>query len=86
MARKTFPATYICGGNYSLLDKRAECPNTLHDWPLPHGYNEASEVAGARLRARWGNRKCPDCGLYGWAPSGKRPESTNPVKVSMEAT
>lgn len=73
--------TYICGGDYTRLDPRSDCPNTLHDWPLPAGYGDASEVAAARLRARWSNRRCPDCGLYGWAPGGKRPPGTNPVQV-----
>lgn len=45
---------------------RDACPNRLHDHPLPSGYIAASEVAERRLRQRWRNRKCPECGLYGW--------------------
>lgn len=75
-------ATYLCGGNYERLDRRSDCPNALHDWPLPAGYVEASEVAAARLAARWGNRKCADCGLHGWSPGAKKP-ATRPIKVSV---
>lgn len=72
--------TFICGGDYGRLDPRSECPNVLHDWPLPAGYVDASEVAAARLRNRWGNKKCSECGLYGWTP-GRQTESCNPVRV-----
>lgn len=78
--RKTMPAIYICGGDYGRLETRDACPNTLHDWPLPAGYVDACEVADARLRARWGNNRCPDCGFYGWAP-GRQTESTRAVRV-----
>lgn len=47
---------------------RDECPNRLHDHPLPSGYIAASDVAQRRLRQRWRNVRCPDCGLYGWTP------------------
>ena len=47
---------------------RDECPNSLHDHPLPDGYNDAHRVAAKRLRQRWSNTRCPDCGLYGWVP------------------
>lgn len=79
MARQR--ATYLCGGDYDRLEPRRECQNALHDWPLPAGYVEASEVADARIQAQWSNRKCPDCGLYGWAP-GNRRASTRPIQVS----
>lgn len=26
----------------------------------------AAEEAGRRIAKRWTNRKCPECGLYGW--------------------
>lgn len=78
--RKTVPAIYICGGDYSRLEPRSECPNVLHDWPLPQGYGDASEVADARIRARWGNPKCRDCGIYGWT-RGRVTESTNAIRV-----
>ena len=58
--------TFLCGGNYALLEKRESCPNPLHDWPLPAGYIEAHEIAMKRLRKRWDNKRCPDCQLYGW--------------------
>lgn len=78
--RKTLPAIYICGGDYNHLKARGDCPDALHDWPLPEGYVDAGEVAGARLAARWSNRKCPQCGFHGWAP-GRQSKSTNPVRV-----
>lgn len=81
MSRKTVPAVYICGGDYEHLQDRGACPNPLHDWPLPQGYAECFEVADARLRARWKNKRCPDCGLYGWQPGDSRPEGTRPVQV-----
>jgi hypothetical protein len=74
---------FICGGNYTLLQDRGDCPNPLHDYPLPDGYGEASDVAAARIRNRWSNRRCPDCKLYGWAP-GRITDSTNAVKVERE--
>lgn len=60
-------AVYICGGNLAP-GPRDECPDEVHDWPLPFGYVEASEVAAARLRRGWANVRCPRCGLYGWMP------------------
>lgn len=78
--RKTVPAIYICGGDFDRLQDRATCPNTLHDYPLPAGYVDASEVADARIAARWGNHKCPDCGLYGWVPT-RITASTNAIRV-----
>lgn len=80
MARKTFPAIYICGGDFGRLESRGDCPNMLHDWPLPAGYVDASEVAAARIAAQWSNRRCPNCGLYGWAPGNQKP-NTHPVRV-----
>lgn len=79
MTRKT--QIYLCGGDFSRLEPRGDCPNALHDWPLPAGYVDASEVAEARMRARWSNQKCTACGLHGWAPGTKRPEGTRPVRV-----
>lgn len=76
-------AIYLCGGDYTRLDPRGDCPDTLHDWPLPAGYVDASAVADARIAARWGNRKCRRCGLYGWAP-GRQTESTNAIRVPFE--
>lgn len=75
---------YLCGSDYANLDRRSECPSTLHDWPLPNGYVDAGEVASARLRHRWSNKRCPECSLYGWIP-GTKHESTNPVHVTMKA-
>jgi hypothetical protein len=61
-------AVIICGGNFDRLEPRSECPNTVHDWPLPVGYNDAAEVAASRLANGWINSRCPDCRLYGWRP------------------
>ena len=49
-----------------LLADRDPCPNPLHDWPLPRNYVTAHEVARSRLAHGWLNRRCPDCGLFGW--------------------
>lgn len=61
--------TFICGGDLTPGPRGTDCPNALHDRPLPSGYVDAAEVAGRRLRTGWANRKCPDCGLYGWEGS-----------------
>lgn len=58
----------------------SDCPNALHDWPLPSGYIAAHSTAEKRLRSRWRNTRCPDCGLYGWAPGDHKP-GTRPVHV-----
>ena len=58
---------FICEPNYTP-GPRSDCPNALHDYPLPGGYIAASDIAEARLRKRWSNARCPDCGLYGWRP------------------
>lgn len=76
---------YICGGNYSLLQQRVSCPNTLHDWPLPDGYSDAHDVANARIANRWDSQRCPDCGIYGWTP-GRETPSTNAVHVPAAST
>lgn len=70
MVRRMRPATavYLCGGDESPGPRATECPNGLHDWPLPSGYVDAGMVAARRLRRRWANVQCPDCGLYGWRP------------------
>lgn len=67
--------TYICGGDLRPGPRGTDCPDTLHDWPLPTGYGDASDVAARRLRKRWGNRRCPDCGLYGWVPPPDGPDT-----------
>jgi hypothetical protein len=60
-------ATYICGGDFRP-GPRSDCPNVLHDYPLPRGYVDSFEVAERRLRKRWYSKRCPDCKLYGWIP------------------
>jgi hypothetical protein len=85
-ARRTMPAIYICGDDYGRLQKREDCPDSVHDWPLPDGYGACFAVAEARVAARWSNKRCPACGLYGWIPSLKRPETTNPVHVPHNPT
>lgn len=45
-----------------------DCPDQLHDRPLPGGYVAAAEVAAQRFYKGWANVECPRCGLYGWRP------------------
>ena len=61
-------AAYLCGGDMTPGPRGTDCPNPLHDHPLPSGYVEAEIEAVRRLHKRWSNTKCPDCGLYGWTP------------------
>ena len=58
---------YVCGGN-GRPGPRDECPNSLHDWPLPVGFVEGEEVAASRLHRKWGQVYCLACGKYGWVP------------------
>lgn len=61
---------YVCGGNETPGPREA-CPNVLHNYPLPEGYNDAAEVAGRRLNRGWKQKRCPQCNIYGWIPSLK---------------
>lgn len=72
-------AIRICGDERGT-DDRGDCPNPLHDWPLPIGYMAAE----ARLRARWANPRCPDCGIYGWLPAGRTTDSCRAVHVPYQ--
>lgn len=65
--RPAEPATYLCLSDMSS-GPRDECPDPLHDYPLPAGYVDASEAADRRLRKGWANVRCPRCGLCGWRP------------------
>jgi hypothetical protein len=59
--------TFICGGDDTPGDRGTECPNALHDHPLPSGYVDAAAAADRRLRSgNWRNKRCPECGTYGW--------------------
>jgi len=71
---------FICGLD-DRPGKRDECPDALHDWPLPNGYIEAGEVAGNRLYRKWSNVRCPRCGLYGWRP-GQVNDGETPTTAS----
>lgn len=62
---------YLCGMN-TEPGPRDECPNALHDHPLPAGYLEAQDMAYRRLRKGWTQKRCPDCKLYGWVKGGAR--------------
>lgn len=64
-------ALYLCGGDLRPGPRAESCPNVIHDWPLPSGYIDASEVAASRLRRGWANVACPDCARYGWRPGSK---------------
>lgn len=61
--------TFICGGDETPGPRGTTCDNVFHNYPLPSGYTDASEVAARRLRRGWKNPRCPDCGIYGWIPS-----------------
>lgn len=58
---------YLCGGDLRP-GKRGDCPDDLHDFPLPSGYTDAAEEAASRLARGWVQRRCPQCRLYGWIP------------------
>lgn len=74
---------YVCGGDLRP-GPRDDCPAAVHDWPLPSGYVDASEVAHSRLYRGWSNRKCPICGRYGWGPGRIRPVTD--VRVPADVT
>jgi hypothetical protein len=64
-------AVHLCGGDTApAFHRDSDCPDSLHDWPLPSGYTDAAEEAARRLARRWANRRCRHCGLYGWTSSG----------------
>ena len=65
------PAVYICGGD-ETPGKRADCPDAVHDHPLPNGYVDASTVAMRRLNTGWRNPMCKTCGIHGWVPPTER--------------
>lgn len=71
---------FICGGDMRP-GPRSECPNALHDWPLPAGYVDAFDAAMSRLHRRWANPRCPDCGVYGWRPGEIRDETRVPLTI-----
>jgi hypothetical protein len=76
-------ATYLCGGDFRP-GPRDTCPDPMHDWPLPAGYVDASEVAAARLYRRWRSVPCGQCGLYGWIPG--RIDATTDHRVPAEVS
>jgi hypothetical protein len=59
---------FLCGGDFTPGPRGTDCPSPLHDHPLPSGYTDAAEEAGRRLNKRWTNKRCAQCGLYGWLP------------------
>lgn len=61
-------ATYICSEDDHPGPRGTDCPNPLHDHPLPASYLGAAVDAGLRLREGWLNPRCPDCAQYGWTP------------------
>lgn len=68
-------AIYLCGGDMRPGPRGTDCPDSLHDHPLPSGYVDASMEAGSRIARGWVNRKCPRCGFYGWQPGRSRTKS-----------
>ncbi len=73
--------TFICGGDFTALQPRGDCSNALHDWPLPSGYVDASDMAAARLQQGWSNPRCPDCRLFGWLPGRHRGLAAESIEV-----
>lgn len=63
---------YLCGGDMRPGPRETDCPDPLHDFPLPSGYSEASEEANSRLNRGWNNTRCDRCGRYGWSPGQPR--------------
>lgn len=61
-------ATYICGEDDTPGARGTDCPNALHDHPLPAGYVSASMAAARRIGEGWSNKRCPDCSHHGWTP------------------
>jgi hypothetical protein len=84
MASRRRYTTYVCGGDFANLDPRGDCPNAIHDWPLPLGYVDASEMAASRLSHGWSNTKCPECGLYGWGPGQFKGLAAESIRVESE--
>lgn len=66
------PAVYICGGDETPGARGTDCPNAVHDHPLPNGYVDASTVAMRRLNTGWRNPMCDTCGIHGWIPPTER--------------
>jgi hypothetical protein len=63
---------FICGGDMRSGPRETDCPDPLHDFPLPSGYVDGSEEAASRLSRGWGSTRCRRCGLYGWTPGRPR--------------
>lgn len=76
-------AIYVCGGNLDALEPRSECLDPIHDWPLPSSYVDACEMADSRLAQGWRNAKCPQCGVYGWAPGRFRGVAAESKRVEL---
>lgn len=74
---------HLCVIDFDTLEDRGDCPNALHDWPLPDDLVANHEVAWSRIAQGWSQRQCSDCGLYGWPdpPKPMRGKAKNPVRV-----
>lgn len=78
---------FLCGGDTRPGPRETDCPNRLHDYPLPSGYVDASFEATRCLNNRWSNRRCPTCHLYGWEPGESvTPTRPAPVETTEETT
>jgi hypothetical protein len=75
---------YICGGDMRPGPRETDCPDALHDFPLPSGYVDASEEAMSRLSRGWSSKRCRRCGLYGWTPGRPRKGEELPARVRPE--
>lgn len=75
---------YICGGDMRPGPRETDCPDPLHDFPLPSAYVDASEEAASRLSRGWGNPCCGRCGRHGWTPGRPRKGEELPARVRPE--
>lgn len=73
---------HLCGGDYRP-EPRSACPSPVHDWPLPHGYVDADEVAHSRLNRGWKSAQCSRCGLYGWQAGRINPTTDHHVPATQ---
>lgn len=78
-------AVYICETTTEPGERGTDCPESLHNWPLPDEYLSAHEEASWRLRNGWSQgRRCGRCGFLGWRNVGKLREGQNALLPAKE--